>query len=413
MTKKDIVSSTETILNVSAEGQKSANVPNLRFGQYTSEWRKNRLETLVKMSKGYGITKDQLSAEGAPCILYGELYTTYHNEVISVVKSKTDIDTKGLVYSQVNDVIIPSSGETPEDIATACCVMLDDVLLGGDLNILRPHKDNGCFLSYQLNGKRKYDIARVAQGASIVHLHNEHLRSMSIYAPETLEEQEKIVDLLSLIDERIETQSKIIEDLIVLKKWFIHRYYTERNHTSKGKFCDYITQISTRNKTESVTDVLSVSNKNGFVRQNEQFEDREIASDDKHNYKIVKKDDFAYNPARINVGSIARLKNFDVGIVSPMYVCFRTNQKVLPEYLEYYFQSITFFGEMKKRLEGSVRQCLSYEALSGIKIFIPSLDEQKEVIKKLNSVENKIELEKQILINYQYQKKYLLSQMFI
>ena len=119
----------------------------MRFPQYSSEWRKTRLESLVSMSKGYGITKDQLTIEGNPCILYGELYTTYKNEVITEIKSKTDIDTKGLVFSKTNDVIIPSSGETPEDIATACCVMIDDIILGGDLNILRPYKDNGCFLS--------------------------------------------------------------------------------------------------------------------------------------------------------------------------------------------------------------------------------------------------------------------------
>lgn len=227
------------------------------------------------------------------------------------------------------------------------------------------------------------------------------------------EEQAKIANFIALLNERIHTQSKIIEDLLLLKQWIIHRCYSVDNNQQKQKFGSYITQISIRNSLESITNVLSVSNKNGFVKQNEQFEDREVASEDKHNYKIVERNDFAYNPARINVGSIARLKTFENGIVSPMYVCFRANDKVLPEYLDYYFQSMSFFAEMSKRLEGSVRQCLSYEALSEIKVFIPSLDEQKEIIKKLNSVENKIELEKQILLNYQYQKKYLLSQMFI
>ncbi len=104
--------------------------------------------------------------------------------------------------SQANDVLIPCSGETAEDIATARCVKMEGILLGGDLNIMRFDKQDGAFMSYQLNGKRKYDIARVAQGVSVVHLYPEHLKSIKVVLPE-LEEQQKIVNLLSLIDERM------------------------------------------------------------------------------------------------------------------------------------------------------------------------------------------------------------------
>lgn len=121
-----------------------------------------------------------------------------------------------MVRSNANDVIIPCSGETAEDIATARCVLNDNVLLGGDLNIIRLHKDNGLFMSYQLNGKRKYDIARVTQGVSVVHLYGEHLKGIKTYCP-NLDEQNKIATFLSLLDERIATQNKIIEELKKLK----------------------------------------------------------------------------------------------------------------------------------------------------------------------------------------------------
>lgn len=96
-----------------------------------------------------------------------------------------------------------------------------------------------------------------------------------------------------------------------------------------------------------------MNNKLGFINQDEQFEDRTVASEDTSNYKVVLKDDFAYNPARINVGSIARLKSFDKGIVSPMYICFKVTDGIVPEYLESYFATNHFFKEMQKRLEGS------------------------------------------------------------
>ena len=175
----------------------------------------------------------------------------------------------------------------------------------------------------------------------------------------------------------------------------------------------YITQISQRNKTGKDLPVLSVSNKHGFVEQSEQFEDRIIASDDTSNYKIVDINDFAYNPARINVGSIARLKDKECGIVSPMYICFRTSKDILPEYLELFFKTVTFSFEVGKRLEGSVRLCLSYESLCEIVIPIISIREQQSLVKMVTTFHSKLDVEKGFLSSYQSQKQCLLSQMFI
>ena len=169
------------------------------------------------MYKGTGISKDQLSDDGEPCILYGELYTKYKSETIREVISKTNINNTKLVRSKANDVIIPCSGETAEDIATARCVLNGNILLGGDLNIIRLHGYDGAFMSYQLNGRRKYDIAKVAQGVSVVHLYGEHLKGVKTINP-CLEEQKKIAKLLSLLDERIATQNKIIDKLQSLIK---------------------------------------------------------------------------------------------------------------------------------------------------------------------------------------------------
>ena len=196
---------------------KTLNVPPLRFPEFSGEWEEEQLDSIATLSKGIGISKEQLSEDGEPCILYGELYTKYKSEIIKQVESKTDIDCSKLKRSKANDVIIPCSGETAVDIATARCVPFDNILLGGDLNIISLHKYDGAFMSYQLNGKRKYDIARVAQGVSVVHLYGEHLKAIKTYNP-SLPEQQKIAKLLSLIDERIATQNKIIEKLQSLIK---------------------------------------------------------------------------------------------------------------------------------------------------------------------------------------------------
>ena len=205
---------------VTNKEQNKLNVPHLRFPEFHGEWEKCKLGDIAILTKGSGISKDQRSATGTPCILYGELYTTYKSEVIDYVVSKTDISDKNLVRSCANDIIIPSSGETAIDISTARCVLSPDVLLGGDLNIIRLKDGDGRFFSYQLNGVRKYNIAKIAQGVSVVHLYGESIKGLTVSFPSN-KEQQKISTLLSLIDERIATQSKLIEDLKKLKSAII------------------------------------------------------------------------------------------------------------------------------------------------------------------------------------------------
>ena len=195
---------------------KVLNVPALRFPEFTEEWKEERLGKIAELSKGVGISKEQLSEDGESCILYGELYTKYKSEIIHKVISKTNIESSNLKRSKRNDVIIPCSGETAIDIAVARCVPFDNILLGGDLNIIRLHKDDGAFMAYQLNGKRKVDIAKLAQGVSVVHLYGDNIKAIKTYNP-CLQEQQKIVKLLSMLDERMELQNKIIEDLKKLK----------------------------------------------------------------------------------------------------------------------------------------------------------------------------------------------------
>ena len=385
----------------------------MRFPEFSGEWEFNELQKVATLSKGTGISKDQLADSGHPCILYGELYTKYKSEIIEEVYSKTQFDAANLVKSQTNDVIIPCSGEAAIEIATARCVLTPNILLGGDLNIIRLNGHDGGFFAYQLNGKRKVDIAKVAQGVSVVHLYGEHLKKVKVAYP-SLAEQQKITSLLSLLDERIATQIKIIEDLKKLRSAITHSHFDAAIDKYNSVYIgECIAQVSQRNKDGKVKEVLSVSNKNGFVNQSEQFEDREIASEDTSNYKVVHTNDFAYNPARINVGSIARLHNYSCGIVSPMYICFHTKPMLLPEYFEHIFSTSYFRHEMHKRLEGSVRLCLTYDSLCNIKIALPSIDEQKQFVSQISALSIKINNEQRMLSMYQAQKSYLLAQMFI
>ena len=266
------------------------------------------------------------------------------------------------------------------------------------------------FVFYLMQTKRK-ELIRKSCGSTFLEISANEVRKIKIAVP-TSKEQEKISKLLALLDERITTQNKIIEDLKKLKSAIIEIEYSPKTKTS-SHIGDFIVQTSKRNKDNAIQTVLSISNRQGFIQQSEQFENRCIASEDTSNYKIVKRNDFAFNPARINVGSIARLATFDRGIVSPMYICFRTKDNLFPEYLDYYFESKQFFTEIQKRLEGSVRQCLSFEGLCNIPLCIPTIEVQQQTGKRLSTLAQEIKLEIDFLELLQKQKKFLLHQMFI
>ena len=265
-----------------------------------------------------------------------------------------------------------------------------------------------------LNSFLNYYLSRVnwnkLNSTTITRIYNDNLRELIIKYP-SVEEQEKIVSLLSLLDQRIAVQNKVIEDLKKLKTALCEHLYNETNPNCR--IGDIVEQSSVRNRAKNALTVLSVSNRYGFIAQAEQFEERSIASEDTTNYKVVSLNDFAYNPARINVGSIARLKSYDKGIVSPMYICFRCKDGTYPEFLEHFFSTKSFSLEMEKRLEGSVRMCLSYEGLCNIQIFLPPLVQQKSISEKISALNRKVQLEENYLYALINQKQYLLSKLFI
>ena len=408
------------------------NVPNLRFPEFQGEWEENRLSEIADLFKGNGISKEQLTDTGEPCILYGELYTKYKSEIISDVFSKTDIGTRKLVKSKANDVIIPCSGETAVDIATARCVPYDNILLGGDLNIIRLYDCDGSFMSYQLNGKRKYDLAKVAQGVSVVHLYGDHLKGVKTYNP-CLEEQKKIAKLLSLLDERIAIQNKIIEDLKKLKCAIIEEVYcSPKQREPKKRFGEYSSPLSTykmkdfcvritdKNKDNKCSLVLTIAAQDGLVDQ-ETFFNKSVASENLTGYYILHNGDFAYNrsySSGYSWGAVKRLDKYKEGVLSTLYICFKVNESIVnSDYLSYYFESTKWHkGVSDISGEGARNHGLLNISVSdyfNTEHRFPPIDEQKCIASILNAIivkeQNAIELGQL----YSKQKQYLLRQMFI
>ena len=386
----------------------------MRFPEFSGEWEEHTLSEYLEFKNGLNPDAKRIG-NGLPFIsvmdILSEGVIRYDN-----IRGKVDATEKEIECFGVKngDILFQRSSETLEDVGRANVYMDDRTAIYGGF-VIRGRKIGNydpMFFKYLLaTPLARKSTCRMGAGAQHFNIGQEGLSKISLFFPH-IEEQRKIASLLSLIAQRIATQNKIIEDLKILKSAIIERAYRNRSY-HPCRIGDVIEQISERNKDKSIDMVLSVSNKQGFINQSEQFEDRIIASEDTSNYKIVHKNDFAYNPARINVGSIARLTTIDTGIVSPMYICFRVRKGVVSEYMEHFFSTSYFFYEMQKRLEGSVRQCLSFESICNIPIYIPSSEEQHTIGKKISVLLDKIDIETHYHCKLVEQKHYLLRQMFI
>ena len=368
------------------------------------------------MFKGNGISKEQLTDTGEPCILYGELYTKYKSEIISDIFSKTDIDTRKLVKSKANDVIIPCSGETAVDIATARCVPYDNILLGGDLNIIRLYDCDGSFMSYQLNGKRKYDIAKVAQGVSVVHLYGDHLKGVKTYNP-CLEEQKKIVRLLSLLDERIATQNKIIDKLQSLIKGINQRVFKNSGNNYKlGEICEIRSGYSgsqlLSKKGLKVSRIETISGHKvnmervGYVAP---FESSE-------NYRLRVGDILFSNINSVEyIGNTAFIdKDYDLYHGMNLLRLTPNNMVVIPFYLYLLLNTNRMLNRFKTICNKAVSQAsINQTELGKTVVQIPDINAQEQICKFYQTLYDKLESEKYANSLFQKQKQYLLRQMFI
>ena len=388
----------------------------MRFPEFSGEWKETTLGKIAEITKGSGISKDQLSEQGSPCILYGELYTKYKSEIINEVYSRTELDSSPLVKSKANDVIIPCSGETAIDISTARCVLFNNILLGGDLNIIRLKYDDGGFFAYQLNGARKKDIARVAQGVSVVHLYGENLKQIRVYYP-NIEEQRKITHLLSLIDGRIATQNKIIEDLKKLKSAISAKLFSQEpivwnrlnSYFIKGKAGG--TPTSTNKKFYDgdipFLSINDITKQGKYIWQTENHISQNGL--DNSSAWIVPKHSLIMS-MYASVGLVT-INQVPIATSQAMFSMLLKDESLL-DYL-YYYLSYFKRRHIHKYLETGTQSNINADIVCGIMIPDYEYRHNIKIASMLQSIDVKLDNESLILNQYNQQKQYLLSQMFI
>ena len=202
--------------------------PRLRFPEFrdAGPWEVKRLGEICSFLKGKGLPKTAITAEGSvPCIHYGELFTEY-GEVIRKVKSCTNTTTDS-VLSEEDDVLMPTSDVTPNGLAKASCIKEKNVVLGGDILVIRPNKQQvfGEYLSRYIRYQEK-DVLRLVTGTTVFHLYGNAISHLRVSLPR-MSEQQKIADCLSSLDELIELQAKQLEALQAHKKGLMQQLFPQ------------------------------------------------------------------------------------------------------------------------------------------------------------------------------------------
>ena len=242
-------------------------------------------------------------------------------------------------------------------------------------------------------------------------------------------EQQKIADCFVSIDKEIDATKRKLEQLKEYKNGLMQRLFPAKGKTTPElRFPDFqndgewrtmllgeITSVvNRRNKSNRSFPIYSINNTDGFVPQSQQFVgmDSEARGYDISAYKIIGKHTFAYNPARINVGSIGYSGELKDILISSLYVCFKTADDVDDNFLMCFFNSYIFNQAVESSVEGGIRSYLFYENFSRISIAIPSLYEQKRIALCITSIEDMIKNANEQINLLEKHKKGLLQQLF-
>ncbi|TLS94268.1 restriction endonuclease subunit S [Aliarcobacter thereius] len=402
------------------------NVPKLRFKEFSGEWEEKKFEDIFSFSIGKNIKQNEASPDyETPCVRYGELYHMY-NEVILKVINKTNLDKSELLFSDGDEILMPSAGEDPLDIGLASALTLKNVAIGRTINILKPLKQNiysQIFVSYYINSKLRKKISTLAKGSSISNVYNSDLKQLKAKLP-TLEEQEKIAIFLNSVDEKIEKLTKKDELLQQYKKSIMQKIFSQEIifKDDKGKEFPEWEIISLKSIFKERKQMVTKSKNyehisltvEGVVAKTERYERDFLVSDDSiKKYKVTKLNDICYNPANLKFGVIARNKYKD-GIFSPIYVTFEVINANI-SFIEYLVTRRDFINSVRKYEEGTVyeRQAVKAEDFLRFSIKLPQIEEQNKIANFLSSIDDKIEENQKILKKSKEFKKSLLQQMFV
>ena len=416
----------------------------MRFPEFTEEWKRIKVSDLLDFYSTNSLSWEQLEYEpNEPYNLHYGLIHIGLSTLIDMTKDKLPSIKDGNVpkkyeLCEEGDIAFADASEDTNEVAKVVEFYdLDGKKVLCGLHTIHGRNNNGLtakgFLGYCFSSTVFHNqIRRIAQGTKIYSISTRNFSEIFVGLP-SRNEQQKIATLLRLIDERIATQNKIIEDLKKLKSAIIEKLFCSpkdkqpevRLHGFSEnwqiiRLSEICHRIRCKNTEEQCKRVLTIAAQYGLVSQ-EEFFNKNVASENLSGYYLLQNGDFAYNKSYSGDyvwGTVKRLDNYEQGVLSPLYICFRPDSaKVDSDFLVYYFESKKWHKAVAD-IAGEGARNHGLLNISVIDYFntihcIPSVDEQKQIAQIMSALLSKIAREQRILNCYTTQRQYLLRQMFI
>ena len=407
-------------------------IPALRFKEFQDdgEWVTDTMETIFDIKNGYTPSKSNSAF--------------WDNGTIPWFRME-DIRKNGHILSDSIQHITPAAVKNAGLFPAYSIIVATTATIGEHALIIVDSLANQqfTFLTKRKSFDNKLDMMyfhyfmfiidewckRNTNAGGLLSVNMDSFKKLTIPYPSSLSEQKKIADCFVSIDKEIDATKRKLELLKEHKKGLMQRLFPAKGKTTPElRFPEFqndgewqvvslgeITSVvNRRNKSNRSLPIYSINNAEGFVPQSQQFAgmDSEARGYDISAYKIIGKHTFAYNPARINVGSIGYSGELKDILISSLYVCFKTMDNVDDDFLMCFFDSYIFNQAVESNVEGGIRSYLFYENFSRIKIAIPSLYEQKRIASCITSIEDMIKQTNKQICLLETHKNGLLQQLF-
>ena len=412
------------------QGRKVLNVPNLRFPEFQGEWEKKSLGEIGDSFIGLTYKPTDVVSKGGFIVFRSSNIQNGCMDYKDIVRVNKNVKEK--LITKKSDLLVCARNGSARLIGKNAILHDADAnqTFGAFMMVFRSDKNH--FVHQLLNTRRYSSQVSENLGARINQITSSDLSSFEFFFPTENSEMNKIAALLDLLDERIAIQNKIIEDLKKLKAAIIEKVFCSPNQEypmcriegfeqalSTYKMSDFSSRIATKNKDSKCSLVLTIAAQYGLVNQ-ESFFNKSVASENLTGYYLLHKGEFAYNrsySAGYDWGVVKRLDNYDEGVLSTLYICFKINETIVDsDYLAYYFESSKWHkGLFDIAGEGARNHGLLNVSMTdyfNTKHRFPVIEEQKAIAKMLNTIAEKERKATLLGECYQKQKQYLLCQMF-
>ena len=411
-----------------------ADIPKIRFKGFTEPWEQRKVSEYANFFTGNGLNWNDISDDGEQeCILYGNLYTDYGMITENIVY-RTNTEIKNPVYSEYGDVLIPASDTTSTGLARATSLEKSGVLLGGDINIIRPNEGiNGSCLSLALNANRK-ELIRLIKGTTVRHIHNSEIKDIVICLPKLETEQVRVSSYFKQLDHLITLHQRKCDDTKELKKYMLQKMFPKNGEKfpeirfkgfteawEQRKLGDFGkatggTSIESEFSEDGIYKVISI----GSYSENSVYNDQGIRAikSDKTSNRVLNRNDLTMilNDKTTSGNIIGRVLLIEE---SGIYVYNQRTERIeinLDEYDSVFLYEMLNAPNIREKIikqaQGNTQIYVNWTAISLLKYMIPSKEEQVKIGEYLHSISNLITLHQRKCDTLKELKKYMLQNMF-